>query len=284
MKKENFWKIVAFISVLSFLILLKSRFQFSQDFSDEFMKSIFSREFISNLLAVAISGGLSIFILYKQSKHAEKNLEIQIKNQEQQLNQQMELSKYQFESQQYLEIKKIELKYNIENLENIKKLLNELSNITENKIKPLTELVFKQHDYWHNPAIYDVPPIQENWDRDYKYYSDLMTRVHAINNELSTFASLLDGKIHYAILDFINSDFGLLFYKKQMTEVWEVIEKHRAENTEINYRDENVEYVVTAFHIYEKIIVLTQSTIPIEINRNIKELKKLFVKEKKDTK
>ncbi|CAM4153440.1 hypothetical protein AT575_05965 [Streptococcus penaeicida] len=305
MKKENFWKTVAFISVLSFLILLKSRFQFSQDFSDELMKSIISREFISNLLAVAISGGLSIFILYKQSKHAEKNLEIQIKNQEQQLNQQLELSKTQFENQQneskmqfkqqlelsreqfnkqqYLDIKKIELNYNLENLENIKRLLNELLSLSEYKIKPLTERVIKQHDYWFNPNDYDFSPRKENWDRDYQYFIDLITRVHAINNELNTYSRIFDGKISDEISSFLKEFFGLDFYEKSISEVWENIERHKSEKSEFNFRDENFDYIVPTMQILNKIFVLTQMVIPEQVDANIVELKSLYSEEKKVT-
>ncbi|MFZ2186436.1 MAG: hypothetical protein WAV43_06290 [Streptococcus parauberis] len=283
MNRRNYWKVVAIIEILIIIGLLISKLQLSKETTIIITKSIFSKEFLSSFFGAAVAAIISLFVFYKQSRQAEKIMNVQIETQEKQLNQQLQLSNEQFNEQQYLDIKKIELNYNIENLENIKSLLNELLNITENKIKPLTELIINQHEYCFNPVLYDNPPLQENWDRDYQKYTDLMTRVHAINNELSTYSQIFDSKFQNSLTNFLNGDFGLFFYEKHMTEVWGNIVKYKSDQREFNFRDENFEYIVPTLHILENIFVLTQTTIPVEINRNIKELKDLFVTEKKDT-
>ncbi|KKF60430.1 hypothetical protein JavanS624_0014 [Streptococcus satellite phage Javan624] len=290
MKKENFWKIVAFISVLSFLILLKSRFQFSQDFSDELIKSIVSREFISNLLAVAISGGLSIFILYKQSKHAEKNLEIQIKNQEKQLNQQLELSKTQFEDQQRsskeqfliqqdLTVEIIFLDFYLKKLEIINGFLSDLLILSENILDKTDKMMFLQdqlekcvQDPDFNIRFNQCLPKLNSLQLD---FNELAQKINMLKAKIKVYAVLFDQDFSVHISNVISGEGGLTQFEQNFHEVWKINSKQIRESKHFQVV-KTIEYNKAYYKLKGAIDEMTLIKIPLEMNNKVQSLKGLY--------
>ncbi|WP_341932214.1 hypothetical protein [Streptococcus pluranimalium] len=245
-------------------ILLINLLSISKNQSINWNSIFLSVEFISSVAGAIVGGLIALAIALLANSRQEK------------------MSNELFNKQQLLEIKKIELNNYVENITTVRNTLKEIVDISESKLKPLFFEMIEYHenkmDLLHNSRTVFETRAEFNMEKSIKEISKQLIRLHEINNELTVLSKLFDTHFSAVLNDFVNYDFGLLSFQKQMITVSEIVEKHYEEQTRIDFKFENVEYEVHIFKIIEFALQIIQKSIPLEIDNKIKELKELYSK------
>ncbi|EMF48565.1 hypothetical protein [Streptococcus parauberis] len=285
-----------FFPLLILLIVLffnKTIVQVDKDISKALIYLV-SDNLVSSIIGAiigAITGGLfalgiAIISNNRQERHSEAQLTKQEEHAEQLLIRQFKLSEEHFKKQQLLELKKGELNYYLDNLNQAEILLVELDELINNKLTPLTIQMINLEDdlkYNHDSRLFDS--LYENSKIRIHSYYDSFTRdyqrLREINIQLMGMSSFFDTDIlgYFDILlkeHPTKDNSGLENFVTYINKIWMPINDQHFFDVYQKYNFDLVEYEIIATDVKNNILKLTTDIIPLKRKKKFEEIKSLF--------
>ncbi len=293
--KETIKTITIFLLVLGVMYLLLVKTLVITNKNDiRGLISLVSNNLVSSIVGAAIGGLIAYLIATignnRQEKFETRQFETQQKNSDIQFNRQLKLSENHFKSQQLMELKKIEVDFYIENIITVQELLNELLDLLNRELTPLTkqmislqnELKQDQHNLLFESS-FEVSLVEI--DSYHNSYLKLISRFHDIINRLETLSTLFDsyfsGNLTTLIKGVSHRDkSGLIAFEGYMSDLWKANNEQCYTRIYIKYTFDSSDYIVLEMHINEAILNLTQKLILLEKKKKVSELKFYFNEQK----
>lgn len=245
----------------------------------KFLITLVSASLVSSIVGALVGGLIAIFIAKmnnkEQKEHSEKLLDRQI-----------ELSERHFKNQQLLEFKKLEINFYLDNLDTLEKFINELDDLINNKITPLTkdmaipQEVLKENkgEEWFDKSFKTtLAGIQISYKSFYNY----MGQLHSIINHLETLSFIFDNKFSYKLQALLEQHptfeiSGLIRFEGYLNDIWEPVVKQYFEKEYYELEFYEVNYDIVVSKLMEHILTLKQKSIPLERKNKVIELKNLI--------